>query len=48
MAGLYLSLTKYDGPIFFKKIYKLSVLHIHDIVLNVLLQAWKLLKDGFV
>ena len=33
---------------FFKKIYKLSVLHIHDIVLNVLLQAWKLLKDGFV
>lgn len=42
-----LLLTQYFGSNFYKKIYALSVLNIHDIVLNVLLQAWKLLKDGF-
>ena len=45
---LSLSLTQYDGPNFLKKIYTLPVLNIYDIVVNVLLQAWKLLKDGFL
>jgi hypothetical protein len=42
-----LSLTQYNGSNFSKKICALSVLNIRDIVLKVLLQAWKLLKDGF-
>jgi hypothetical protein len=50
-AGLYLplSFTQYDGPYFFKEnMYTLSIVNIHDIALNVLLQVWKLLKDGFL